>query len=60
MEQKLYRGEAIPGTLNGATVWRIRKITIAALDNDVVETWADGTDAFDKVWDNRLTYTYNY
>jgi len=56
----LYRAEAIPGTLNSASVWRIRKITIAASDNDVVETWADGTDTFNKVWDDRLTYTYNY
>ena len=55
----LYRGEAIPGALESNAVWRIRKITISAVDDDVVETWADGTDAFTKVWDNRLGYTYS-
>jgi len=55
----LYKGEAIPGTLDSTSVWRIRKITIAASDSDVVETWADGNDNFDNVWNDRLTYTYS-
>ena len=57
---ELYRGEAVPGTLDSDGVWRIRKITLSAIDDDVVETWANGNDTFDKVWDDRLTYTYNY
>jgi hypothetical protein len=55
---ELYRGEAIPGTLDSAAAWRIRKITIAS-DNDVRETWANGDASYDKIWDNRLSYTYS-
>jgi len=57
-DETLYRGEANPGTLDGANVWRIRKINIAYIDGDVTETWADGSAAFTKVWDDRLSYTY--
>lgn len=56
-EGELYRAEAVPGSLESADVWRIRKIVLAS-DGDVVETWADGTAAFDKIWNNRLTYNY--
>lgn len=55
----LYRGEAVPGSAEGSAVWRIRKITISAVDDDVVQLWADGTDAFTKVWNNRLGYSYS-
>lgn len=58
-EDLLYRGEAVPGTLDANPVWRIRKITISAIDSDVEETWAGGNDTFDKIWDNRLSYTYS-
>ena len=58
-ETLLYRGEAQPGTAESSPAWRIRKITIAALDNDIVETWADGTDTFTKIWDNHLSYSYS-
>jgi len=58
-DNELYKGEAVPGTLDAGTTWRIRKITIATSDSDVVETWADGNDNFDNVWDDRLTYTYS-
>lgn len=54
----LYRGEAAVGSSESSAVWRIRKITIAN-DNDISETWADGTANFSKVWADRLTYTYN-
>lgn len=54
----LYRGEAEVGTLDGANLWRIRKIDIAAVDGDVTETWAEGVASFNKVWDDRLSYTY--
>ena len=53
----LYRGEAAPGTLTSQTGWRIRKITIGT-DGDVTEQWADGNSQFNKVWDNRLSFTY--
>lgn len=54
----LYRGEAAVGSSESSSVWRIRKITIAS-DNDISETWADGVATFNKVWTDRLTYTYN-
>ena len=54
----LYRAEAQPGSAESASVWRIRKITIAEADNDIVETWANGSDAFTYIWDNRLSYSY--
>lgn len=53
----LYRGEAAPGTLTSQAAWRIRKITIGT-DGDVTEQWADGNSQFNKVWDNRLSFTY--
>lgn len=54
----MYKGEAQVGTVNSAGTWRIRKIVIE-IDGDISETWANGTANFDKVWDNRLTYTYS-
>jgi len=54
----LYKGEATVGSLDANASWRIRKITIAS-DNDISETWADGVDTFNKVWDNRLSYIYS-
>lgn len=56
-DNELYRGEAVPGSAESATVWRIRKISIAS-DNDVVELWASGTDYFDKSWSDRALYSY--
>jgi hypothetical protein len=53
-----YKGEAIPGSLESAAVWRISLISIA-VDGDISETWSNGTAAFNKVWDDRLTYAYN-
>jgi hypothetical protein len=57
-DNEMYKAEATVGSLNSAASWRIRKITIA-LDSDIIETWADGNALFDKVWDNRLSYTYS-
>ncbi len=56
-EDQLYRGEAAVGSTTNSGVWRIRKIVMSA-DGDVAETWANGTAAFDKVWDSRATYSY--
>ena len=57
-DELLYRGEAVPGTADGGNLWRIRKIDIAASDGDVTTTWANGSASFNKVWDDRLSYTY--
>jgi len=56
-DNELYKGEAVVGTLDSAPLWRIHKIIIG-VDNDVTETWASGSSTYDKVWSDRLTYTY--
>lgn len=52
-----YRGEAMPGTSASSSGWRIQKIVITN-GEDVAITWAEGEVAFNKLWSNRLTYTY--
>ncbi len=56
-DNTLYKGEALPGSSENSSTWRIRKINMYA-DGDVTETWADGVATFDKVWANRSSYTY--
>jgi hypothetical protein len=53
-----YVGEALPGSLQGDAVWRIKKLDEGGTPELQVE-WADGTSDFDKVWDDRATYTYS-
>jgi hypothetical protein len=57
-DNPLYAGFALPGTLTSATGWAIRKMT-AVGDNITATDWASGNTKFDKVWDNRTTYTYS-
>lgn len=52
----MYIGEAAPGSLTSAAVWRIKKVTFVAEDTSI--TWASGSAAFDKIWDNRLALSY--
>lgn len=52
----IYKGEAAPGSVGTAPVWRIKKIQFVG--EDISEKWANGTAAFDKVWVDRATYTY--
>ncbi len=52
-----YIGYAVPGTLTSAATWSIKKIVETA--NDVSITWADGSDSFDNIWDDRLILTYS-
>lgn len=52
----IYKGEAIPGSSESAAVWRISKVVI--VDEDIKETWADGTSDFNQVWSNRLSLVY--
>lgn len=56
-ETVIYKGEAVPGSLTSASVWRVRKLTLTG--DDVAETWADGNANFDNVWDNRISLTYS-
>lgn len=53
----IYVGEAAPGTLTSSASWRIKKIDQTT--NPTIITWADGIDAFTKIWDNRGTLTYS-
>lgn len=57
-DNELYRGEALVGTQETSSLWRIRKITIAS-DGDVTETWASGTADFNKIWANRVSFSYS-
>jgi hypothetical protein len=57
-ESVVYIGHAAPGTLPGAAGWRIKRLTFGPGD-DVTEEWAGGTNAFNKVWDNRAALAYS-
>jgi len=52
----IYRGEAAPGSLLSSPVWRIKKIVFVG--EDISEKWAGGSALFDKVWNDRTTYSY--
>lgn len=54
----IYKGEAVVGSLESGSVWRIRKIMIGN-DGDVTEIWANGLSTFVHVWNDRLTYSYS-
>ena len=54
-----YVGYAEPGAASSAAKWQIRKITYKEDTDTIVSVkYADGSAAFDKVWDDRATYTY--
>lgn len=56
----LYLGEAEPGYATSVAKWRIKKFTYDSGTNNVSEVnWASGNDNFDKIWDDRATYTYS-
>lgn len=57
-ESLVYRGEAVPGSLESAPVWRIKRITFGA-DGDITETFAGGNANADKVWNDRAVLEYN-
>lgn len=53
----LYIGEAEPGTDPASALWAIQRVVF---DGDDVEIkWANATNGFTNVWDDRLTYTYD-
>lgn len=57
-DNELYRGEALVGSAETSSLWRIRKIAIG-VDGDVSELWAGGSANFDKVWADRSTLIYS-
>jgi hypothetical protein len=52
-----YIGEAVPGTSPTATSWRIKRVEQVGADINIL--WANGSSNFDKVWNDRLTYSYS-
>lgn len=54
----IYKAEATAGTLDSASAWRIHRLVIS-VDGDVSETWAEGNTNFNKIWNDRLTYSYS-
>lgn len=52
-----YIGEADPGTATTEAKWRIKRIEEIGDDYNIL--WAEGSAEFDKIWDNRLTFSYS-
>jgi hypothetical protein len=52
-----YIGEALPGTLDSAALWRIKRMDESGPDLDI--TWADGDSNFDNIWANRAGLAYS-
>lgn len=55
----LYLGLATPGVGTAEAKWQISKIERDAQKRIISLKYAGGSNAYDKVWDNRATYTYN-
>lgn len=53
----IYIGNAIVGSLSSSSVWSIKKITF--IGSLIKTEWASSTDLFNKIWDDRSTYTYS-
>jgi hypothetical protein len=54
-----YKGEALPGTLESAPLWRIRRIDVTDGGNDITERFATGVSEFIHVWNNRASLIYS-
>lgn len=52
-----YVGEATPGSLGSAEVWRIKRITVSGTVTSI--EWAAGAVLYDQVWDNRAALSYS-
>lgn len=52
-----YIGEAVPGSITSASVWRIKRMTETGPNVAIV--WADGDASFDNIWDNRASLSYS-
>ncbi len=54
-----YIGEANPGGVRSNAEWRIKRIAEYA-NNLTVSVWASNNENFDKIWDDRTTYIYDF
>lgn len=52
-----YIGIAQIGTPTSDPSWQIKKISTVSTISTIA--WADGTDAFSKVWDDRTSFSYS-
>ena len=56
-----YIGRASAGTTSNVSGWQIKKLayeTVGSEDKVSSITWADGVISFNKIWDDRGTYTF--
>lgn len=54
-----YLGMALPGSAANSANWFIRKIAYDVNQNPVSILFAEGSLNFDKVWDDRATYSFS-
>ena len=53
-----YIGFSTPGTATSAASWKIKRVDQTDSGGDVPILFASGTADYNKVWDDRATYTY--
>lgn len=54
----IYVGRTFPGTETSEARFQIYKMSYDGSGNMLKLRWADSTDDFVKIWDNRATYDY--
>lgn len=54
----IYIGIASPGTLTSSSFWQIRKLTFNGSNDVTAIEYANGSPAFDAIWDNRGSLSY--
>lgn len=57
-DNPIYVAKASPGTAVGSTGWQISKLTYSGANVTDVQ-WADGTNAFTKIYNSRASYSYS-
>ncbi len=55
----VYIGFAAPGMAPDAPAWQIKKFTYDVNGNVTDIQFASGSNDYDKVWDNRASYSYS-
>ena len=55
----IYLGVAQAGMTTDNTGWQIRKITYDGASNPIAFQFANGSSAFDSIWDQRANYIYS-
>ncbi len=55
----IYIGRALAGTAESDAGWQIKKVTYDGSDFFIADNFAEGTNGYDKVWNDRAGYTYS-